>query len=313
LDTRHLSDVLTDLKSQAEQFFSTAYADCGEETTPSWMLRNDGASAYWDQLTKETRALSQQTQETLLNAITLLLPAIKASPVLDSSDEKDTGQCVKRMRASLRLRNYKSWNIEVLADEDRVLGVNPPGQSDDEANAPAEAKKTFFNCAEQLEGMVQLLRISPTSIPDGFAEKNPNLSQAYRPNTAFIMMPINGDDPDNEDVCDAYKECFLQFGIVAIRADDIEHEDIITKKIIEQIKTSEFLVGDLSHERPSVYYEIGYAHSLGRRVIMYRKAGTKIHFDLAAYNCREYKNKKELKSLLLKRLEDATNRKPENG
>lgn len=311
MDTRHLSEALTDLKSQAEQFFSAAYADCGEEITPSWMLRNDGASAYWDQLTQETRGLSQQTQETLLNTITLLLPAIKASPVLDSSDEKDTGQCAKRMRASLRLRNYKSWNIEVLADEDRVLGVNPPGQSDDEASAPTEAKKAFFNCAEQLEGMVQLLRISPTSIPNGFAEKNPNLSQAYRPNTAFIMMPINGDDPDNEDVCDAYKECFLQFGIVAIRADDIEHEDIITKKIIEQIKTSEFLVGDLSHERPSVYYEIGYAHSLGRRVILYRKAGTKIHFDLAAYNCREYKNKKELKSLLLKRLEEATNRKPD--
>ncbi len=217
------------------------------------------------------------------------------------------------MRASLRLRNYKSWNVEVLADEDVVLGVNPPGQSDDEPSAPSSAKEVFLNCVEQMEGMVQLLHISPSNIPNGLPDKNPNLPQAYRPNTAFIMMPINSEEPENEDICDAYKECFEKFGITAVRADDIEHEDIITKKIIEQIKTSEFLIADLTRERPSVYYEIGYAHSLGRRVILYRRSGTRIHFDLAAYNCPEYKNIKELKTLLLKRLEGATNRKPEIG
>ena len=117
-----------------------------------------------------------------------------------------------------------------------------------------------------------------------------------------------------EDVYDAYKNCFKRFGIKAMRADEIEHEDIITSKIIEEIKTSEFLVGDLTGERSSVYYEIGYAHSLGRRVIiMYRKQGSSIHFDLAAYNCPEYKNMKKLNELLIKRLEQATNRKLENG
>ncbi len=127
------------------------------------------------------------------------------------------------------------------------------------------------------------------------------------------MMPIDKKKPENEDVYGAYKDCFSKFGVKAVRADEIEHDDVITKRIIEEIKTSEFLVGDLTDERPSVYYEIGYAHSLGRRVILYRKAGTSIHFDLAAYNCPEYKNITELKSILMKRLEEATNRKPEMG
>lgn len=36
---------------------------------------------------------------------------------------------------------------------------------------------------------------------------------------------------------------FSKFGVKAIRADEIEHDDVITKRIIEEIQTSEFLVG----------------------------------------------------------------------
>ena len=127
------------------------------------------------------------------------------------------------------------------------------------------------------------------------------------------MMPINPDKPVLEDIYNTYKHCFSQFDIRATRADDIEHEGVITNRIIEEIKTSEFLLGDLTDERPSVYYEIGYAHSLGRRVIMFRSSGTKIHFDLAVHNCPEYKNNSALKELLLRRLELLTNKRPRNG
>lgn len=150
-------------------------------------------------------------------------------------------------------------------------------------------KRVFWNliAIEKRGGrysIIQLLKITPTYNPNGLPQKNPKLSQSYRPNTAFIMMPIDLQNPELDDIYDVYKECFSKFGVKAIRADDIEHEDVITKKIIEELKTSEFLGGDLTNERPSVYYEIGYAHSLGRRVILYRKKNTSIHFDLAAYN-----------------------------
>ncbi len=311
MDIKELTDAITALTEEATVFFDAAIAECGEYPTPNWMNRTEGRNAYWDELSQENRQLSQKIQETLLNVIALIIPMLKASPVLDVSDEKDVGRCLKRMRASLKLRIYKAWDIKVLHDEGTVLGVNPPGQSEDECSAPVDARHAFFECAEQLEGISQLLKITPVNIPDGLPTKNPNLSQSYRPNTAFIMMPIDNKIPENEDVYGAYKECFSKFGIKAVRADEIEHEDVVTKRIIEEIKTSEFLVGDLTNERPSVYYEIGYAHSLGRRVILYRKIGTSIHFDLAAYNCPEYKNITELKSIVMKRLEETTNRKPE--
>ncbi len=177
MDIKELSDKISALKLEADNFFDAAASDCGEDTDHSWMHRHESINAYWDKLPHETRSSSQVTQETLLNVISLIIPTLKSSPVLNQSDEKDVGRCVKRMRAALKLRNYRSWDIEVLHDEGDVLGVNPPGQSEDEPSTPSQSRKAFFECVEQLEGIVQLLKIAPSNIPNGLPSKNPNLSQ----------------------------------------------------------------------------------------------------------------------------------------
>ncbi len=124
-----------------------------------------------------------------------------------------------------------------------------------------------------------------------------------RPNTAFVLMAIDDEVPELEDVFMAIRDTCDGFGITAYRANDIEHQDRITDRILEEIRTCEYLIADLSLERPNVYYEIGYAHAIHKKPILFRRRETKVHFDLSVHNVPPYKNATELKALLKARFE----------
>jgi hypothetical protein len=132
------------------------------------------------------------------------------------------------------------------------------------------------------------------------------LSLDLRPpsrDTAFILMNMDPQDDSLVDVRDAIKSECAAYELEAVRIDEIEHQDRITDRILDMIHSSGLIIADLTGERPNVYYEIGYAHAIGKRPILYRRKGTRLHFDLSVHNVPEYKNIAELKSLLHKRLE----------
>jgi hypothetical protein len=170
-----------------------------------------------------------------------------------------------------------------------------------------------FSRADYLERVDQVFDNSfriLTVIPPLSAGEQIHETLRVTPNTAFILMWMDPGKPELEDVSNAFKQIFAEFDIRALRADDVQHQDVITSMILERIRTSEFLIADLSGERPNVYYEIGYAHAVGKRPILFRKAGTPLHFDLSVHNVPEYKNITELRGLLRKRLEAITGKSP---
>ena len=270
------------------------------------------ADFYWSKLEESDQQTSMELGSELMKVIGTIANCMKQSSLLTEADRTDLGIWTKGIRASLRLRRYRAWDTEVIHDESIVLGVKPAGQTDDDPASPPAAMQVFERHISNLVGIVDLLEASPAFQSDEF-RTNPQATAEYEPNSAFVMMQINPGMPELEDRYNTIKEGFAAFEIEAVRADEIEHSEVITDKIMEKIRASEFLFADLSGERPSVYYEIGFAHALRRRVIMYRSKGTNLHFDLAAYNCPEYSNLTDLKSKLIARLSSMTNKNPKNN
>lgn len=68
----------------------------------------------------------------------------------------------------------------------------------------------------------------------------------------------------------------------AVRADDLYGHDVM-EDIWEMINTSEFIVADITGRNANVFYELGIAHTLGKRVVLLAQSTEDIPFDLNRY------------------------------
>jgi hypothetical protein len=227
---------------------------------------------------------------------------VRQSQMLGSTDADTIRLAVRRIDAALRFRYHEEWGPEILNDEDIVLGVKPAGFSEARPLQSSEVLTEIDDALDQVLRRVAVLRAETEVNVAGNVSPDPVMPATplgIRPGTAFIMMMIDPGKPELEDVKRAIREECARFQIRATRSDEIEHSNEITQRILDEIRTSEFLIADLTGERPS---EIGFAHAVGKRPILYRREGTKLHFDLAVHNCPEYKNVTELRERLHKRL-----------
>lgn len=124
-------------------------------------------------------------------------------------------------------------------------------------------------------------------------------------NRAFVMMSISPDNHELEDVLSAIRRATISYQIKCVRVDEVEHTGKVTDLILEYIRNSKFLICDISTERPNVYYELGYAHGLGRKVILIARKDSNVHFDIKDYNIIFYQNMTDLESKLSKRIESS--------
>jgi hypothetical protein len=83
-----------------------------------------------------------------------------------------------------------------------------------------------------------------------------------------------------------FREGIRAAGYEPLRIDRKEHEGKIDDQIIAEIRRSAFVVADFTGHRGGVYYEAGFAHGLGRRVIFTcsREEIDNLHFDVRQYN-----------------------------
>ncbi len=248
------------------------------QTNPT-KIQHSSWKHSWEIESNDTRNAAETLRTTIKALSVDIAGAARGAPLLAEADTQELRHNTRRMLASVHFHQYRHAGVYVHHDEGLVLGVDPPSHEEVPFEDAATAPKRFDKAASEILDLVDLL--SPTDA----VESSSSDTSSYRPNTAFIMMAIDQSKPELEDIKNGIKEVFKEFGIHAITADEIEHDGAITDRILDEIEASEFLVADLTYERPNVYYEIGHAHARSKRVILVRRKGTKLHFDVAHRNC----------------------------
>ncbi|MEE9115503.1 MAG: hypothetical protein V3U09_01235 [Thermoplasmata archaeon] len=122
--------------------------------------------------------------------------------------------------------------------------------------------------------------------------------------SGFIMMAM-GRGIELERTYEVVKDECKRADINAVRIDEIASSGVITEEVLEMIDESEYLFVDLTHDRPNVYYELGYCHGLGKsseNIVLMAKKGTKLHFDVRNMRTIMYQDHGKLRKELRKRL-----------
>jgi hypothetical protein len=121
-----------------------------------------------------------------------------------------------------------------------------------------------------------------------------------RKKSVFVAMPFTD---EFEDVYQfGIYATVRRLGYVCEKVDESAFTGNIVDRITEGIKAAEFVIADLSLERPNVYLEVGFAWGLGKPVVLVAREGQRLHFDLSHHKCLFYKNISKLSEMLEKTL-----------
>lgn len=110
-------------------------------------------------------------------------------------------------------------------------------------------------------------------------------------------------DPSMRETADAIKEAMETSGFTPICIWDEHFSEKIMDRALGEIRGSRFLVVDLTGNRPSVFFEAGFANGLDIETIyVYNKneeLAPSLEFYVRHYQCYSYENVEELKEQLV--------------
>lgn len=121
----------------------------------------------------------------------------------------------------------------------------------------------------------------------------------------FLIMPFS--ESWSDETYDIIKEVCHDLDITLNRADEILGSQSIYNDIITNIIESDIIIADITIKNANVFYELGYAHALDKKVILIRQPHDDVPFDITQFRYIEYElNFKKAKEFQ-KRLTDTIN------
>ena len=90
----------------------------------------------------------------------------------------------------------------------------------------------------------------------------------------------------NEVIKPVSDEC----GIKAEKADDVLGPGLIIADIVKKLQEADIVIADVTPTNANVYYEIGYAHAIGKPTILLAEKGKQLPFDISGFRTLFYEN-----------------------
>jgi nucleoside 2-deoxyribosyltransferase len=99
--------------------------------------------------------------------------------------------------------------------------------------------------------------------------------------SVFVVMPFADEFRDTYEL--GIKPACVQAGAGCGRVDEQLFLENILERIYGQIEKADVIVAEMTGRNPNVFYEVGYAHGLGKPVILLTSTSADIPFDLMHY------------------------------
>lgn len=181
---------------------------------------------------------------------------------------------------------------------DKGIIVSSSGFTQD-ARLVAEKMGIDLITVDDLKQAISDRGIKLPTVPAGKPKKLPAPSppkRTMRTQRIFIVMPFT---PELDDIYHlGIREVVAKVGGSCERADEIQHVGGIVEKIYDSIKGADIIIAEVTVPNPNVYYEVGFAHALGKPVILLTQNIQNTPFDLRVYNHVIYSSIVDLRARL---------------
>jgi len=119
--------------------------------------------------------------------------------------------------------------------------------------------------------------------------------------TSDLVFVLSAFSPEMDPAYYAISAAAKAVGLRAARVKDVKGDYRITEQILIMIRQARLIVADLTNDRPNVYFELGFARGIGKKVITILRSGSQPHFDVYDWAYLEYIDSRPLEKDLLER------------
>lgn len=171
----------------------------------------------------------------------------------------------------------------------------------------AEFDDKYASTVEFLD--YQVLNSSSHDFP-GMAAKVVSLAENLAtPNKALVIMSYSQAEPIATELANAFDSFRAACDVYKYKCERVDETNTrdtsIVAEIVRKIGESAFVIADLTELKQNVFFELGFARGLGKRVITTAKEGTELPFDVKDIPVTFWKsiNPKGLREKLVERIQ----------